>query len=73
MDLVAVNHWFTETLPSVLAQIDPHNIVNAEETGLFWREVGSYSVVLGNGIKSGIKLAKDRITILMVCWSAGTY
>ena len=46
--------------------------MNADETGLFWRDVGSYSVVLVNGIKKGIKLAKDRITILIVCSSAGT-
>ena len=71
MDLVAVEQWFTESLPNILAQTDPRNIVNADETGLFWRDVGSYSVVLGNGIKKRIKLAKDKINILMVCSSAG--
>lgn len=73
MDLVAVSQWFNETLPDVLSQIDPRNVINADETGLFWRDVGHYSVVLGDGIKKGIKLAKDRITILMVCSSAGTW
>ena len=57
----------------VLSQIDPRNVINADETGLFWRDVGHYAVVLGDGIKKGIKLAKDRITILMVCSSAGTW
>ena len=72
VDLVAVNQWFTIGLTTLLSQADPRNIVNADETGLFWRDVGSYSVVLGNGTRKGIKLAKDRITILMVCCASGT-
>ena len=72
VDLVAVNQWFTIGLTTLLSQADPRNIVNADETGLFWRDVGSYSVVLGNGTRKGIKLAKDRITILMVCSASGT-
>ena len=68
---MALNQWFTVDLPALLECIDPRYIINADETGLFWRNVGVKSLVIGKKQEKGVKIAKDRITILLACSGAG--
>ena len=68
---MALEQWFTIDLPALLEMIEPRNIINADETGLFWRNVGVKSLVIGKQQEKGVKIAKDRITILLACSGAG--
>lgn len=70
-DLVALEKWFLDDLPSILLIIDPKNLLNADETGLWWRNVGIWSLVVGGKQETGVKVAKDRITIFLLCSAAG--
>ncbi|GAV05059.1 hypothetical protein RvY_15245 [Ramazzottius varieornatus] len=54
--------WLTVDLPALLELIHPENIWNCDETGIWWRNAGTKSLVFGNKQDKGIKIAKDRIT-----------
>ncbi|GAU89936.1 hypothetical protein RvY_02428 [Ramazzottius varieornatus] len=70
-DLLALENWFTVDLPKVLMNVDPRNLLNADETGLFWRNVGVKSLIIGRRHETGGRIAKDRITIVLLCSAAG--
>ncbi|GAV09616.1 hypothetical protein RvY_19121 [Ramazzottius varieornatus] len=62
-DLIALEQWLTVDLPALLELIHPENIWNCDETGIWWRNAGTKSLVFGNKQDKGIKIAKDRITV----------
>ncbi|GAU89387.1 hypothetical protein RvY_01942 [Ramazzottius varieornatus] len=70
-DLVALENWFTVDLPKVQMNVNPRNLLNADETGLFWRNVGVKSLIIGRRQETGVRIAKDRITIFLLCSAAG--
>ncbi|GAV06128.1 hypothetical protein RvY_16159 [Ramazzottius varieornatus] len=70
-DLVALENWFTVDLPEVLMNVDPRNLLNADEASLFWRNFGVKSLIIGRWQKTGVRIAKDRITIFLLCSAAG--
>jgi hypothetical protein len=57
-----------------LRNYSPHDVYNADETGLYYRLLPRRSVVLEAEAKSirGTKLIKDRLTILLCCNATGT-
>ncbi|GAU92888.1 hypothetical protein RvY_04909 [Ramazzottius varieornatus] len=70
-DLVALEKWFRDDLPKILFNIDTKNLPNADETGLWWRNVGIWSLVIGRKQETNMKVAKDRITIFPLCSAGG--
>jgi len=61
-----------EELYSIIAQYDPENVYNMDETGLFFRLLPIYSILMPNeDISStrGKKKAKDRVS-LIICANA---
>jgi len=61
-----------EELYSIIAQYDPENVYNMDETGLFFRLLPKYSILMPNkdiSSTKGKKKAKDRVS-LIVCANA---
>ncbi len=65
MDENVVNHW-KQNLPNIIQGYDTRDIWNVDETGLLWKGVQNCSLVLqGEKCKAG-KLAKERLTIVLL-------
>jgi len=65
-----------EELYSIIAQYDPENIYNMDETGLFFRLLPKYSILMPNeDISStrGKKKAKDRVSLIVCANASGTH
>jgi hypothetical protein len=70
MDENVVNHW-KQNLPNIIQGYDTRDIWNVDEIGLFWKRVPNCSLVLqGEKCKAG-KLAKERLTIALLCSATG--
>jgi hypothetical protein len=68
----AVNHW-KQNLPNIIQGYDIRDIWNVDETGLFWKGVPNRNLVLqGEKCKVG-KLAKERLTIVLLCSTTVRY
>jgi DDE superfamily endonuclease/Tc5 transposase DNA-binding domain len=57
-------------LKQLLAQYDPDDVFNADETGLFWRMAPDKT--LATASRAGKKMVKDRITVMFCCNQTGT-
>lgn len=68
VDEGTVSDW-TRRLPSLCEGYEPENIFNADETGLYFRTLPSKTMGIKGQETPGIKLAKERITVLL-CVSA---
>lgn len=64
--------WLHSTLPSILAEYDPKNVFNADETGLFYRCLPNKTLSFKGQSCSGGKISKERITVLVGCNSDGS-
>jgi hypothetical protein len=65
-----------EELYSIIAQYDPENVYNMDETGLFFRLLPRYSILMSNkDISStrGKKKAKDRVSLIVCTNASGTH
>ncbi len=65
-----------EELYSIIAQYDPENIYNMDETGLFFRLLPIYSILMPNeDISStrGKKKVKDRVSLIVCANAFGTH
>src|SRR6266540_4695449 len=58
-----------EDLCQTLKDYNPKDIFNCDETGLFWKMKPSRTI--SNGLVSGTKQSKDRVTILLTCNAIG--
>ena len=58
------DYWSTITLPKLLADYDPKDIFNADESGLFYKLLPEKSLVMKGDHCHGGKRHKDRLTIL---------
>ena len=59
-----VHEWRSSRLPSLLAEFNPDDIFNADETGLFWKCLPEKTLSLKGEKCSGGKKSKDRVTVL---------
>ena len=66
-----VDDWKTERLPMVCHGFRPEDIFNADETGLFYRQLRSESLVQKGEDCRGAKLLKERLTVLLACSKTG--
>ncbi len=65
-----------EELYSIIAQYDPENVYNMDETGLFFRLLPRYSILMPNeDISStrGKKKAEDRVSLIVCTNASGTH
>ena len=64
-DIQSADEWIQIVLPHLLQQFWPHDIFNADETGLYFRGFPERGYGLKNENLCGGKKAKDRITVLV--------
>ncbi len=70
MDENVVNHW-KQNLPNIIQGYDTRDIWNVDETGLLWKGVPNRSLVLQGEKYKASKLAKERLTIALLCLTIG--
>ena len=68
-DNTAANKFIEEELPEILRTYAAKDILNADETGIFFRALPSSTYVdkKTKQDRKGFKTAKDRITVLVTC------
>lgn len=60
--------WLEREWPSLIAEFQPSDVFNADETGLYYRALPEHTYVLKNERAMGTKTCKERLT-LMCCAS----
>ena len=70
VDPAVVEDW-SARLPTVTAGYELGDIFNADETGLYYRTLPSKSLVHAGETGKGIRVCKDRITVLLCCSATG--
>uniref|UniRef100_A0A914X581 HTH CENPB-type domain-containing protein n=1 Tax=Plectus sambesii TaxID=2011161 RepID=A0A914X581_9BILA len=59
--------WIKNVLPALLADYDPKNVYNADESGLFYKALPSGTLAAKGEKPEGGKTQKDRLTALFLC------
>ncbi|XP_060592007.1 tigger transposable element-derived protein 6-like [Ruditapes philippinarum] len=67
VDSSVTDEWKERTLPALLKDFSPQNIFNADETGLFYKLMPSYSLNVRGETCTGGKKGKERLTFLVAC------
>lgn len=62
---------FKSRLPSILEGYKPEDICNCDESGLYFRGISTKSCVHSGGSCSGVKVLKERITVLFTVSTVG--
>ncbi len=65
-----------DDLYAIIAQYDPENIYNMDETGLFFRLLPRYSLLMPNediSTTRGKKKSKDRVSLIMCTNAVGSH
>ena len=70
-DLPAANAWLRDVWPSLTAEYMSDSIYNADETGLYFRALPEHTFVFKNDKAKGVKISKERITVLCCASLAG--
>ena len=70
VDPAVVEDW-EKRIPSLCEGYDPSDIFNADEAGLNYRTLPTKSLVAPGDSRKGVKLMKDRLTILPACSMKG--
>ncbi|KAI6658194.1 Tigger transposable element-derived protein 6 [Oopsacas minuta] len=63
---VVVMNWM-EQIPELIEGYDPKNIFNCDETGLYYKQTTSLSLVMPGDACHGGKAQKERLTLLICC------
>lgn len=58
-------------LPKTFKNYLPKNKFNADETGLFYRQLPTRSLLAKSAVCKGGKLAKEKLGVLFCCSSTG--
>ncbi len=72
-DCPDTKEWLEATLPCILAQYEPRDIYNADETGLFFRITPDRTFAFLHEHVPGRKVCKDRLTLLLCCNMDGSH
>ena len=64
--------WKTTTLPSILAEYNPHDVFNMDETGLFFKCLPNKTLAFKNDKCFGGKHSKERVTVVFCCNVTGS-
>ena len=60
------------TLPEILSQYQPCQVLNTDEIGLYWEQTGRKTLIMEDADKAGAKISKRRITVLLTAAMDGT-
>lgn len=66
-DEPSASYWITHVLPEFLEQYDEKDIFNADESALFYKASPSGTMAYKGQRPSGMKVNKNRITLLFLC------
>jgi hypothetical protein len=66
MDKNVINHW-KQNLPNIIQGYDTRDILNVDDIRLLWKGVPNRSLVLQGKKCKASKLAKERLTIALLC------
>ena len=67
-----IEHWTSVILPDIVKNYDPNDIFIAHETGLFFRCTPDRMLPYVGERCCGGRLAKERLTVMLVCNMTGT-
>ncbi|UYV76908.1 TIGD4 [Cordylochernes scorpioides] len=67
VDANSVATWKGGIIPSLLAKYSPQDILNADETGLFYKLLPNQTMTIRGEKCEGGKKSKERITVLVCC------
>ena len=70
VDQATLDDW-DQRIPSVIAGYALEDVFNCDETGLNYRTLPTKSYVGAGDSRKGIKLQKDRLTVLVACSTTG--
>ena len=70
VDQATLDDW-DQRIPSVIAGYALEDVFNCDETGLNYRTLPTKSYVGAGDSRKGIKLQKDRLTVLVACSATG--
>jgi hypothetical protein len=70
-DLLAGDMWLETGFADICARYRAEDIWNCDETGLYWRRLPHFALTERGKKLKGIKLSKDRITVLLCCSMTG--
>lgn len=68
----AADLWKRDILPKEMTGYEDKNIFNADETGLFYKALPTGTLARTNSTTSGGKLAKERMTVLLLANADGS-
>lgn len=71
-DYFSAGRWVVEVLPGIIKYYEPRNVFNADETGLYWRAIPDGTLSFKKTEAAGMKMPKDRVTLLLACNMDGT-
>ena len=72
MDETIVDDW-NEKLPAIIEGYPPCDILNMDETGIFFRQLPDRTLRIRGEECSGGKRSKDRLTVVMCASMTGTF
>jgi hypothetical protein len=70
-DYCGAESWLREVWPSLIAEYTPQDVYNADETGLYFRALPEHTYAFKHEKASGVKICKERITVLCCANMAG--
>ena len=70
VDKETVEDW-KKSLPSLCGRHALKDIFNCDETGLYWRALPSKGMVVKANNAAGVKIKKDRVTLMLLASATG--
>ncbi|KAH9124184.1 hypothetical protein LEN26_009763 [Aphanomyces euteiches] len=70
VNMETVNDWM-QSIATLVQDYHPDDIFNCDETGLFWRDLPTKSLIMSGESCKGGKKSKDRVTVLLTASATG--
>lgn len=70
-DTAAADDWLTNRLPKLLQDYEPSQILNCDETGLYYRCLPDKTLAFKEEKCSGVKMSKERMTVMLTASMTG--
>ena len=72
VNMQEVQEWKEDEMAQILEKYEDRDIINADETSLFWKCVPSRTLIFKGQKPEGRKAPKDRLSILVACSMDGS-
>lgn len=66
-DFGDAQEWIESSIPDLIIEYDPKDVYNADESALYYRALPTGTLAADGDTPIGIKLLKQRITVLFIC------